>query len=89
MNDKGTVKLVIGGLVLLSLACLALVGIIAVDDSPASVPEALWTLLGGGFGALAAMLARTGTTPEPPQVAAPPAAPDNGYAPPGAGKLPT
>lgn len=54
-----TVNLVVGGIVLLGLALLALVGIIAVDDSPAAVPEALWAILGGVTGALASMLART------------------------------
>ncbi len=65
-NDRGTVRLVVGGLALITLAMLALVGIIAVDDAPAAVPEALWTLLGGAIGALSAMLARTGTEPAPP-----------------------
>jgi hypothetical protein len=72
-NDRGTVRLVVGGLALITLAMLALVGIIAVDDSPATVPEALWTLLGGAIGALSAMLARTSTAPDAPVPPAPPA----------------
>ena len=66
MNDRSTVNLVIGGLVVITLGLLALVGIVAVTDSPASVPEALWALAGVPIGALGSMLARTGTTPEPP-----------------------
>ena len=65
-----TVNLVVGGIVVLGLACLALAGIIAVNDSPGDVPEALWTLLGVLGGALAAMLARTATTDDAPPPAA-------------------
>jgi uncharacterized membrane protein YdcZ (DUF606 family) len=61
-----TINLVVGGLVLLGLALLALVGIIAVIDTPASVPEALWTVVGGVVGALSAMLARTSAEAPPP-----------------------
>ncbi len=66
MTAPRTVNIVVGGLVVLSLAMLALVGLISIHDDPAAVPEALWTLLGGSIGALGAMLARTSSTPEPP-----------------------
>ena len=65
MTDRRTVQIVVGGLVALSLAMLALVGLIAVHDTPGAVPEALWTLLGGSVGALSAMLARTSVRPDP------------------------
>jgi len=69
-TDAKTIRLVIGGLVIITLAFIALIGIIAVHDHPSTVPEALWTLLGVAVGALAAMLARTSSTSDqPPQVA--------------------
>lgn len=77
---SSTVNIVVGGLVLITLALLALVGTISIHDTPGSVPEALWTLLGGTTGALAAMLARTTSDPAPP--APPPAQP------PGPGNFP-
>lgn len=70
MTTSRTVNIVVGGLVALSLAMLALVGLIAWHTTPGEVPEALWTLLGGAVGALSAMLARTSSGPEAP---APPA----------------
>ena len=73
MTSPKTVNIVVGGLVLIVLAMLALVGIISVDDSPASVPEGLWTLLGGAVGALAAMLSRTSSNDAPVAPPAPPA----------------
>jgi hypothetical protein len=66
VTKVSTINIVVGGLVLVTLAMLALVGIIAVDDNPAAVPEGLWTLLGGSVGALAAMLSRTSSDPNPP-----------------------
>lgn len=63
MNDRTTVNLVVGGLVLITLGLLALVGVIAVTDTPGAVPEALWALAGVPIGALGSMLARTATNP--------------------------
>ena len=67
-TDAKTIRLVVGGLVLVVIAIIALVGVIAVHDTPAAVPEALWSLLGVGIGALAAMLARTSTAADQPPV---------------------
>lgn len=83
-TDAKTIRLVIGGLVVVMLGMLALIGVIAVQDSPGEVPEALWTAFGVGIGALASLLARTSTGAVEP-VAQPQRA--EGY-PPGSGTFP-
>ena len=62
-TDARTIRIVVLALGIVVLALVALVGVIAVHDTPTQVPEALWSLLGVGIGALAAMLSRTTATP--------------------------
>jgi uncharacterized membrane protein len=65
-TDKTTIRLVV---LLLGLITLLLVGgAIAMTCLDKNVPEALWTLAGGGLGAFTALLANTRSTPDAPAV---------------------
>lgn len=66
VTDRRTIQLVIGGLVIITVALLAAATAIAIHDAPKDVPDAMWTLLGTAVGALAAMLARTSSDTPPP-----------------------
>ena len=78
-TDAKTIRLVIGVLGVIALGMLALIGIIAVNDAPGDVPEALWGAFSFVAGGLVGMLARTSATPDttpPPAPALPPGAPN-------------
>ena len=64
-TDAKTIRLVIGVLGLIALGMLALIGIIAVNDTPGEVPEALWGAFSFVAGGLVGMLARTSAAPDP------------------------
>jgi len=66
-TDAKTIRLVIAFLGLIALSLLALIGLIAVNDSPGEVPEALWGAFSFVAGGLTGMLARTSATPDAPQ----------------------
>jgi hypothetical protein len=65
-TDRGTIRLVIGGLVVLTVAMLVVVAVISLDSSAKDVPDSLWTLLGVGVGALSSMLTRTSSADPAP-----------------------
>lgn len=65
-TDAKTIRLVIIILGVVALGMLALIGIIAVNDTPSEVPEALWGAFSFVSGGLVGMLARTSTTPDAP-----------------------
>ncbi len=63
MNDKTTVRMVVGLLGLALLAIIVAAVILSLDGK--EIPGELWTLGGGALGGLSALLARTNTEPSP------------------------
>lgn len=63
MNDRFTVRAVVVGLIIIALAVI--IGAIVLALSGNSVPDPLWGLAGMAVGAIAGILSRTNTEPDP------------------------
>ncbi len=66
MTSHGTIQLVIGFLGVIALVLVA--GAIFLTFQEKDVPDALWTLAGGGVGAFSSLLARTSSGDDPQPV---------------------
>lgn len=65
MTDKFTIRLVVVGLIAITLALVA--GSVTLIALGKTVPDPIWTLGGTALGGLTALLVSTRSAPEPPE----------------------